>query len=118
MPRPRKEAVAAKLEFWAGHLEACQRSGLSQGEYCRRHGLSQSSLGYWRSRLAKLPAKVADVAGTVTIVPVPFQVPVPAPEGSGPEPLLLHVDRRFQVEIRGDFRPAVLTKLLATLERL
>lgn len=33
---------------WATHVAAWQSSGLSQSAYCRRHGLSLASFGYWR----------------------------------------------------------------------
>jgi hypothetical protein len=60
-----QQGIFEKRAFWSGHIEAWHRSGLSQGAYCRQHGLSQSSLSYWR--LAKASEKAAPF---VTIVPV------------------------------------------------
>ena len=50
-----REAVRA---LWCGHFEAWRLSGLTQREYCERHGLSLKSFGNWRGQL-----KREDVAG-------------------------------------------------------
>ncbi len=110
------EVRSEKATYWTEHIAAWHKSGLSQGAYCRRHGLSQSSLSYWRKRLG-----VTDdvgVASFVTIVPVPLlasaQVDIPI----APEPLLVHVGDGFCIEIRGDFAAPVLEKLIRTLTQL
>jgi len=64
--------LSKKASFWSSHIEAWHRSGLGQGAYCRQHGLSQSSLSYWRTRLAKGSEKAT--VPSVTIVPVPLPV--------------------------------------------
>ena len=64
------EACSEKAAYWSEHIAAWQRSGLSQGAYCRRHGLSQSSLSYWRKRVGA--TNDGEVASFVTIVPVPL----------------------------------------------
>ena len=105
-----------KAAYWSEHIAAWQRSGLPQGAYCRRHGLSQSSLSYWRKRLG-----VTDdvgVASFVTIVPVPLLASAQADMATAPEPLLVHVGDDFRIEIRGDFAAPVLEKLVRTLTRL
>jgi hypothetical protein len=50
-----REAVRA---LWRWHFEAWRLSGLTQREYCERHGLSLKSFGNWRGQL-----KREDVAG-------------------------------------------------------
>ena len=42
-----------KQEQWASRLAACERSGQSQASWCRAHGVSLASLGYWRRKLAE-----------------------------------------------------------------
>jgi hypothetical protein len=37
-------ASSAKLDYWQGHVSEWSVSGLSQAEYCRRHGLSAHCL--------------------------------------------------------------------------
>ena len=109
------QGISEKRTFWSGHIEAWHRSGLSQGAYCRQHGLSQSSLSYWRTRLAKASEKAAPF---VTIVPVPLPTSPQADIATAAEPMLVHVGKVFRIEIRGDFAAPVLEKLVRTLTRL
>lgn len=39
-----------KQDFWNEHIRAWRMSGLTQGEYCKRHGLKVASLGYWKDK--------------------------------------------------------------------
>ena len=110
------EHSSEKAAYWAGHIETWRGSGLSQGAYCRRHGLSQSSLSYWRKRLGATNDR--DAASFVTIVPVPLPASAQADMATAPEPLLVHVGDGFRIEIRGDFAAPVLEKLVRTLTRL
>jgi len=110
------EVCSEKAVYWSEHIEAWQRSGLSQGAYCRRHDLSQSSLSYWRKRLGV--TNDGEAASFVTIVPVPLLASAQADMASAPDPLLVHVGDGFRIEIRGDFAAPVLEKLVRTLTRL
>ena len=42
--------MANKQTYWQTHLDAWRQSGLSQVGYCKQHGLSLSSFGYWLHR--------------------------------------------------------------------
>ena len=106
------EVCSEKAAYWSEHIAAWQCSDLSQGAYCRRHGLSQSSLSYWRKRLGAMDD--GEGASFVAIVPVPL----PASPQAAPEPILVHVGNAFRIEIRGDFAAPVLEKLVRTLTRL
>ncbi|BAH75341.1 IS66 family insertion sequence element accessory protein TnpA [Solidesulfovibrio magneticus] len=110
------EGCSEKATYWTEHIAAWHKSGLSQGAYCRRHGLSQSSLSYWRKRLGATDD--VGVASFVTIVPVPLLASTQADMLTAPEPLLVHVGDAFRIEIRGDFAAPVLEKLVRTLTRL
>ena len=115
MAASKAEQSSERVAYWSGHITDWQRSGLSQGAYCRQHGLSQSSLIYWRKRLRSTVDKEAVPA--VTIVPVPLPALSLATTGM-PEPMLVHVGKDFRVEIRGDFVAAVFEKLVRILARL
>ncbi|WP_439333345.1 IS66 family insertion sequence element accessory protein TnpA [Solidesulfovibrio aerotolerans] len=110
------EHRSEKAAYWAGHIETWRGSGLSQGAYCRRQGLSQSSWGYWRKRLARLANEEA--APCFAIVPVPLSASPQGDMATTPEPMLVHVGNAFRIEIRGDFAAPVLEKLVRTLTRL
>ena len=110
------EHRSEKAAYWTEHIAAWHKSGLSQGAYCRRHGLSQSSWGYWRKRLAR--SADGEAAPCFAIVPVPLLASAQADMATAPEPMLVHVGNAFRIEIRGDFAAPVLEKLVRTLTRL
>ena len=110
------EHRSEKAAYWSEHIAAWRGSGLSQGAYCRRHGLSQSSLSYWLKRLGA--TNDGEVASFVTLVPVPLPASAQADFTTTPEPILVHVGNAFRIEIKGDFAAPVLEKLVRTLTRL
>jgi hypothetical protein len=65
--------MQSKRARWQAHVEAWGSSGLSQSAYCRRHGLSLASFGYWRRRLA------GDAVGPrAGVLPIQVEAPVTA----------------------------------------
>ncbi|KLD76051.1 IS66 family insertion sequence element accessory protein TnpB [Xanthomonas hyacinthi] len=40
-----------KQREWSAHVQAWQSSGDTQAAYCRAHGVSLASFGYWRGKL-------------------------------------------------------------------
>ncbi|GMV83605.1 MAG: hypothetical protein AMXMBFR7_47890 [Planctomycetota bacterium] len=71
----------AREEGWRKHLKAWGGSGLSQAEYCRRHGVMAADFSWWKRELARRDQarrpKQAKFAGFV-----PVRLPV-APMGAG-----------------------------------
>ena len=45
-----EKTPAEKREFWEEQIRFWQESGLSQSEYCKRHGIRSSQWFYWRRR--------------------------------------------------------------------
>ena len=43
--------MGSRSEHWAGHVAAWRGSGLSQREYCDRHGLVKGTMSHWVWRL-------------------------------------------------------------------
>ena len=43
--------MESRSEHWAGHVAAWRGSGLSQREYCDRHGLVKGTMSHWVWRL-------------------------------------------------------------------
>ena len=39
--------------FWRSHFEVWELSGLTQQEYCERHGLNLKNFGNWRGQLKR-----------------------------------------------------------------
>jgi hypothetical protein len=56
---------------WRRQLAAWKSSGVSQAEYCRRQGLTQTDFSRWKRELARRDARAAAaVTATPTFVPV------------------------------------------------
>lgn len=103
-----------RVEFWSEHVWQWQQSGLTKTEYCRRHGLSRSSLLYWCTKLDATYSKQDKQSDPDnSIVPVTLQTIKSQAHPS--QSLCLQVSG-YQVDIPGDFQPEVLTKLIRTLE--
>ena len=59
-------------EFWQQHLEAWERSGLTQVAYCASHGLRIQSFSRWRSK-----TREALQAGNTLLTLIPLSVVAP-----------------------------------------
>lgn len=101
----REEAALEKKEFWQDHVKAWGESNLSQSEYCRKNNLGRDAFFYWKRKLSK---------GTsdVRLVPIALKVNVQPNQ----KPLVVVIDRRYRIEVSGDFEPGTLRKLVRTLE--
>ena len=43
--------MTERARYWAAQLAAWERSGLTQAEYCRRHGIKAGNFAWWKRRL-------------------------------------------------------------------
>jgi hypothetical protein len=78
---PRKRRGRA---FWQAHVEAWQRLGGSQGDYCRKHQIAERLFSIWKNKLKKESSvQDADTATSVDFIPVSISSPSPA---NAPEP--------------------------------
>jgi len=63
-PTDGRDEVAHDRKFWLSHITAWRASGLSQVEYCGKHRLAKSTLGWWSSKLKRAggaPAELVEV---------------------------------------------------------
>ncbi len=90
--------------FWVHHLEQCGRSGLSQAEYCRRHGLSIKSFGYRKRTIGSTSLSLVEV-------------PLPEPVYTLSKPLSLSVGSRYTILVEAGFDADTLQRLLEVLDR-
>jgi hypothetical protein len=104
MKKSQADEDEERRRSWEHHLERWQGSGLSQAEYCRRHGLSAKTFGYHKRRIEKSP---------LCLVEVPLAAAVYTP----PRPLRLTVGLRYTIEIEAGFDSDTLRRLLEVLER-
>lgn len=56
---------------WAAVIQECKASGLTNKEYCIRHGLSEKSFYYWQKKL-----RTQIVASAPELVPLEMSSPV------------------------------------------
>jgi len=96
----RQIAQEEKQRFWKDHIQGWEESGITQTDYCSKHGLKRDQFTYWKGKL------VQDTS-TVSLVPVPVRVNLKP----SPKPLVVVVDSRFRIEVSGDFESATLEKL-------
>ena len=66
-----------KLQYWAGHYQAWQTSGLTRRAYCEREGLSLVTYERWSKRVrasTKVPNSITSLPASptqsLTLVPV------------------------------------------------
>lgn len=104
-----------KRATWQKHIEAWQQSGLSQQSYCQENGIALATFGYWRRKLKRDHSEK----------PLFFPLVVSAGEPSASEACSYKTslrvvlgDNRFAIEIDDSFSPAVLQRLIVTLEEL
>jgi hypothetical protein len=90
-------------EFWQQHLDAWQRSGLTQVAYCASHGLRIKSFGRWRTK-----TRAAAQAGNSLLTLIPISVAAPVSVGV----VQIHSPGGWRVEL-----PAVSATLLADILR-
>lgn len=105
-----KASQESKRDYWRQQIKTWKRSGLSQKQYCRSRSLALSTFCYWKRRLNnQQPA-----------TPKFYPLAIPAsPQEPTEEGLVLLVGpKQFQVQVKNDFSPATLKKLIATLEQL
>lgn len=108
--KKRSEIIKEKRGYWQGHIASWRQSGLSQAEYCRRQSLSIKNFGYWKRKQSKTQG------GQLKFFPLVLSRPAQAQE-STPLQLTLQ-EKRFTIEIKEDFSPVVLKKLILSLEGL
>ena len=113
LPRNRKDKIA----FWTAAVQACERSGLTQQEFCKAQGLCSSTFRYWKKELS---AKGAVPSGPVQeLVPVPISIPSPAfPKAEPSDSISLTVRGRYHLDIPEGFQPATLEQILLVLEKM
>jgi hypothetical protein len=113
MARDRDRAArSSRKSYWMAHIRACDRSGLSIAEYCRRQGLSYHAFRYWKKKMghgATVPGislvEIGKVLGNGTSM-------------SGAFSLRLRIDGKYSIEVGDAFNPSTLARLVSVVEGL
>ena len=110
MKSKQNKSKERKRRYWQGHVESWRKSNLSQAEYCRRNALPVKSFGYWKKRHSRSSAE--PLRFFPLVVPTPLRIQ----ESSSLQ--LTMQERRFTIEIKEDFSPTTLKRLILSLEEL
>lgn len=92
-----------KQQYWQGHVNAWQSSGLSQAAYCQAQQLALACFGYWRKRCSV----IVPTASLPAVIPVLRETPHNGAQLRSPG--------GWQVMLPVDLDTAVLCKLLTRL---
>jgi transposase len=96
---------------WRKIVEGWPHSGLTQREYCDRHGISVASLGRWREILRRQDqGRTHDNDVAPQLLPVQW-----VREANDAGALTLVLDDRLRVEVGNGFDGPTLKRLLAVL---
>ena len=101
--------VERKAQIWSDRIASWKQSGLSQRAYCEQHQLVLGTFVYWRCRLKKLEA--------VTPADKPRFLPVTIKQQSDTS-LTLLINGRHHLEVRPDFDPDFLSKIVLALQNV
>ena len=96
-----------KRQFWEGHLQVWQQSGLTQAEYCRQNNLKNHRWWYWRKRISHPP----DTG--VTFVPLRFSSSKISQTG-----IRVVTPNGYRIELDNGFDFSRLRQLLAAVRGL
>ena len=100
-------------QFWLGHVEACEATGLSMKSYAERHGLNLQNFYGWKGQLKKLGALSPATSSTDANPFAPVAV-VASPEPrvtSGPG-ARISLANGIMIEVPAGVSPEVLVRLL------
>ena len=96
-----------KRQFWEGHIQSWQQSGLTQAEYCRQNDLKNHRWWYWRKRISHPP----DTG--VTFVPLRFSSSKTSQAG-----ICVVTPNGYRIEIDNGYDISKIRQLIATVRGL
>ncbi|MGB3209453.1 MAG: hypothetical protein WBB19_01990 [Desulforhopalus sp.] len=98
-----------KQVYWQQQIRNWKTSGLSQKQFCRRESLALSTFSYWKRRTEILEAE------KIKFYPLSIPPSITPPVDSGL--LLLINKKKFAIELKEEFSPTALKKLISALEQ-
>ena len=116
-------ARQSRREHWQALLEAQRRSGLSLAAFCRRRGVRNGTLSFWKWKLAREAEAGAGRGAPASFVPIQLAVAsrprepgaTATPLAAGGELEIALVDGQL-VRVRGRVDPAWLAAVLRAVE--
>ena len=110
----REQKLEQKRKDWKAHINTWQASGLSQGEYCRRHELKPHQFVYWRHRHTSTKP-----ISPVSLVQVPMTTLARAiGQVSSPAALRVSLGRDLGIEVLPGFDGPTLQQVVKALREV
>jgi hypothetical protein len=95
-------------DYWRLHVEAWRASGLSQGQYSKKHGMRKRTLGHWAWKLGRTAA--ASQGSLVEVGRAPLA------EQSSARPIELMVEGRYLLRVWPGTRGSDIREVVTALE--
>lgn len=121
-------------QWWLGQVEAWQKSGISQAEYCRLNNLNHKSFSNWKlkytkemdksnepeisvftSSLTHVPLIPVGISEQIVSVTTETEVKTPQLPNTGFSGITLIVKNDYQISLAIGFHPKTLKNVLALL---
>jgi hypothetical protein len=96
-----------RVQFWKNHIEASQKTNLSQTEYCRKNNLKPCRFWYWKKRFKKIAKE--------EIRFVPLNIPR---KDQVQQITRIITPNGYRIELADDFDPAAIGQLIHTIRDL
>jgi hypothetical protein len=107
----KSEQLERKRAYWKQQIENWRSSGMPQLAFCQEHDLKPHQFTYWKKRFVQTETGI-------TFVPVRIRHQIHTSSAAATPSLRLIVDGDLQIEIRHDFDPQLLCKVIAAIRTL
>ena len=107
----RAEQLGRKRVYWKQQIESWKSSGMTQVAFCQEHDLKPNQFTYWKKRFIQTETGIK-------FVPIKFRHRSPSDSGMDSPSLRLIVDQDLQIEVRENFDPQLLRKVIAVIRTL
>lgn len=107
----RAEQLEQKRASWKRQIENWQSSGMTQLAFCQKQDLKPHQFTYWKKRFVQTETGI-------TFVPVKIHRQLPTSSAVAAPSIRLIVDKNLQIEIRQDFDPQLLRKVIDAIRML
>jgi hypothetical protein len=105
------EQLERKRVYWERQIKSWQSSGMTQVAFCKEHDLKPHQFTYWKKRFVQIETGIR-------FVPIKFHHRSTSVSDMDSPSLRLIVNRDLQIEVRQNFDPQLLRKVIAAIRTL
>ena len=102
----RKLKSKERLAFWTNHIKSWKESKLTQAEYCRQNNLQKQLFSKWKTKMIGKEEKGSERFVEISVGPTYNAIP---------DSIELVIRDTYKINIRSNFNPEALKKLLMVL---